>query len=1222
MVLVTLASLMWYEQYRLKDNESQLQTAYKRVQQVIIDKELEFINHIQTTFSDTQTLQRNWSNLIDGMQERGMAINIFKNDTLVLWVNNHLNTQKVYHEIHEGTGYYAGSNGHYLSFKQKRGSYTYVFLYLIKNEYPFRNQYIDNTFSKELEFLKDGFVLPKPVENFTDIHNLSGDYLFSMQIYGFTKYTPVWLICLISVALAILVLLIHLLGRIYIRKNIWLTSIAFFGLFGYLRWINIFYHAPFFLYKLKLFDPIVYASSVWFPSLGDLFIDSAVILWYLILLESRSSQIKRYAKSTKPRFWVVFIHAILCVLAGHAVVQSIKSITVDSQISFDVNNFFSINFFTYIGLVVTIIQLLSVYFISRNFARIARSGVYLSSRMVFAAVLLVYFGVSFFLNRSELFLPLAVVILTGTFFIFKSLTLRLNRFQQYFFVIFVISVSSAVCINYWLDLKEKEGRKLYAVKLISQNDITTDYYLRTVEKKVKSDNYITDYFFNPLVLKSQFEKRIRQLYFTGYLSKFDVNVYDFDSSGYHFKQRNDYGFNQLNAIYERGTIESANRNFRYINSTAEAKSYLGKFVVYQNRKVVGYVYILLKPKLIQDENRFDELLIEGYRQRANNRHYSYAVYKDKNLVYQSGDYPYRITNAWGETENNYRFFEENNFDHLLYTDKQPLTIVVSKPTAMLPQSIGLFSFIFTFCTVTLILVLFVYVGVNAQVLRKSKVLNNIVVQKIQYVFNRLLMIEKPEILYIRTRIQTSIIFILFITLIFSGYFTISFTTQKYNNRQKERLMKKLRNVVLAVENEKVKDMNWENTGELEAFVNQIADFYDSDITLFNKDGKVIASSISKIYDEGVIANLMDPMAFYHLNLLKESQYIQKENIALLDFEAAYAPVFKNKTQVLGYLQLPYFSQQADLMAEISSVVVGFINLYVVLFIIIGVIAYLVSRNISYPLTLIQQKLSRTELGQTNEPINWQRDDEIGELVKQYNYMISALEKSARKLAETEREGAWREIARQIAHEIKNPLTPMKLSIQHLQRAYRNNDANLGDKIDRTANLLIQQIDTLSELANEFSSFAKMPAPNYEHINVCDALQQVVDLYSTTNEAAIELTCSVTSELMFDRSYFSRITGNLIKNGLQAIPEDREGKIWVNAEEDNDYIIITVKDNGSGMTDDQATKIFMPYFSTKISGMGLGLPIVKNMIESGKGTIGFVTQKDIGTIFTIKLPKIA
>jgi nitrogen fixation/metabolism regulation signal transduction histidine kinase len=382
----------------------------------------------------------------------------------------------------------------------------------------------------------------------------------------------------------------------------------------------------------------------------------------------------------------------------------------------------------------------------------------------------------------------------------------------------------------------------------------------------------------------------------------------------------------------------------------------------------------------------------------------------------------------------------------------------------------------------------------------------------------------------------------------------------------------------------------------------------------------MASSISKIYDEGIVSEMMNPNAFFHLNFLKESQFSQGERIASLGFQAAYAPVFKKKSEMLGYVQLPYFSQKADLLTEISSIVVGFINLYVLLFIIIGILAYLVSRNISYPLTLIQQKLSRTVLGSKNEPISWHRDDEIGELVKQYNSMILQLENSARKLAETEREGAWREIARQIAHEIKNPLTPMKLSIQHLQRAYRNRDANLEDKINRTTSLLITQIDTLSELATEFSSFAKMPAPVYEEMNIKKVLGQIVELYSATTDTQVILACGDDIEIRFDRSYLSRSIGNLVKNAIQSIPEGREGRVDIDVRPDNENIIISVKDNGSGIAPDQAGKIFMPYFSTKVSGMGLGLPLVKNMIESGGGRITFKTIVGAGTEFSITLPK--
>lgn len=1222
--LVSLALLTWIEQRQNRNIERQLAEAYHQAQQVILDKEVNCITILQNQFADTSNLQRNWSSVIEIAERENIILHVYRNDSLLIWSSNIIDSEPIYALLKKGAGFIQADNGYYFSYKQTRGSYTYVFLYDVKTNYPFRNQYIENAFDKEVGFIKEGFILTKSVENFVDIHDLANNYLFSLQIFSFTEKTPPWLIVCISFTVILLIFSVHILTRHYIQQYLWYTTFAFGGLFFYLRWINVFYHIPEFLYDLRLFDPQIYASSLWFPSLGDLLLNVGIGLWYLIILESKTSISHKQTITSSLEYWIRFVlYAVLCFWSAHIAISLIRSLAIDSQISFDINNVFSINFFTYIGLVVCIIILLSIYFITRNFIRFI--SIHKSKQKVAYILLGMLFGVYVLVSHSQIepdwFHTFITVLLLSTFVVFKTLRLKLNRFQQYFFVIFIISFLSSVSINHWLTIKEIENRKLFAAKLVSQNDITTDYFLRNVEKKISNDSYISAYFNNPIIIKSQFEKRIRQLYFTGYLSKFEVKILDYDSLGYFFKQKNDYTFQQINKLYKYKSLETINSHFRYLQNTAEVKGYLGKFEVVDNHHKVGYIFILLQPKLIQDENRFDELLIDGFRQSKRKMFdYSYAVYKDKNLIYQSGDYPYRIKNTWGETNNTFKFFSEGDFDHLLYTDTQPLTIVVSKSSDSLLQTIGLFSFIFTFCTVTLILILFVYVGLNTQLIRNWPFLNRGGIVFIRDAFNRLLMIDKPDVLYIRTRIQSSIIFIVFITLLFTSYFTISFITQKYNNRQTERLMKKLRNVVITVENENIKEYDFANSNELGAFINQIADFYDTDITLFNKEGKVMASSIAKIYDEGVISTMMHPNAYYHLKLLRESQFSQNEHIALLQFQAAYAPIFKNKSEVLGYLQLPYFSQQADLLTEISSIIVGFINLYVVLFIIIGVIAYLVSRNISYPLTLIQQKLSKTVLGEKNEPISWHREDEIGELVKQYNSMIGQLEESARKLAETEREGAWREIARQIAHEIKNPLTPMKLSIQHLQRAYKNQDANIEDKLNRTTNLLINQIDTLSELANEFSSYAKMPAPNYEPISVQNALEEIISLYSINTETVLTLDCSVISELVFDRSYFSRSIGNIIKNAIQAIPEETRGRVDITATEDTENIIIVVKDNGSGMTAEQASQIFKPYFSTKISGMGLGLPIVKNMIESGKGTITFTSVPGQGTTFVITLPK--
>lgn len=1221
---LALAGLSLYEQKQINNTDAQLRNGYEKVQSVIRSKELSFVQLIQGDFlTDTANFVRNWNNINKLLKSENVNLFVSKNDTLLFWGSNELEPNDFKFKENSNHSVIKAQNGWYLLYRQTRGSYLYHFAYLIKHQFAYRNQYLQNEFNRELQFLDDAIIVNTHInDKYTDIVSISGQYLFSLQIFSVQKSTGYWLLVVMLALLLYCFLLAHILVRYYIRLYPIVTTVLFFATLVWVRSINTLYNIPHFVYNIKLFSPGVYASSIWFPSLGDLLVDSAIILWYFILLENRKNH---------PRFklqastWIdVTLYGFLSIFSANAVFSAIKSLTIDSQISFDITQIYAINVFTYFAITACIIQLLVVYFICRNFTRavIKFKGPKYLPWLIATAIALLYLLIANKVFEHDILRYWSVIILAAVFVLFKLLTPKLNRFQQYFFVIVVISIYSAISIWHWYNVREKDNRRLFAVKQTSQNDITNDYFLRGIDRKIKKDNYIRNYYESPFILKSQFEKRIRQLYFTGYLSKFDVQLLDYDSAGNHFKERNELTFWQANKLYEQQRSESFAESFRYMQNSGSIKGYIGKFAIRAGRQKLGYLFVLLKPKLIQNENRFDEILVEGnttLRSRTND--YSYAVYKDKKLVYQSGDYAYSIINTWGETNNDFKFFNENNYSHLLFTDSQPLTVIVSKPSNNISQVIGLFSFIFTCCTVVLVMVLVLFIMLNAQILKKWHLTNNNFTRWTRNSLLKMMMMEQNQIVLIRTRIQTSIVFIVFTTLIFSSYFTIRFTIDKYNLRQTDRLMKKLRNIVINVENERITSFNnGIAEGETEAFINQIADFYDTDISLFNTKGNLLASSIGKLYDEHIIGQKMHPQAYFHLNQLRESQYSQNERIGSLVFQAAYAPIFDSRNEVVGYLQLPYFSKQVDLVGEISSVVIGFINLYVLLFIIIVAIAYWVSRNISYPLTLIQQRLSRTTLGNINEPILWQRDDEIGELVKQYNSMIMQLDESARKLAETERQGAWREIARQIAHEIKNPLTPMKLSIQHLQRAYANNDVNIGDKIKRTTNLLIAQIDVLSELANEFSSFAKMPAPTYEQIDVRNTLLQLVDLYTQGNEHNITLRCADGIYISFDAGYFNRAVSNLIKNAIQAMPENESGEVNIEVIDGNENIRVYVKDNGSGMSEEQAQKIFVPYFSTKISGMGLGLPIVKNMIESGGGSISFTTRLGVGTEFCITLPK--
>ncbi len=233
-------------------------------------------------------------------------------------------------------------------------------------------------------------------------------------------------------------------------------------------------------------------------------------------------------------------------------------------------------------------------------------------------------------------------------------------------------------------------------------------------------------------------------------------------------------------------------------------------------------------------------------------------------------------------------------------------------------------------------------------------------------------------------------------------------------------------------------------------------------------------------------------------------------------------------------------------------------------------------------------------------------------------MIDELEDSAVKLATSEREQAWREMAKQVAHEIKNPLTPMRLSVQSFQRKFDPKDPNIHQKVEEYTNTLIQQIDMMSTIASAFSSFAKMPAQKNEMLNVVEIVVLALDIFS---EKYISFS-SEKEEIIakFDRTQLIRVVTNLVKNGIQAIPEGQEPEIVVGLKEQENNVILTVKDNGVGISDQNKDKVFEPKFTTKSSGMGLGLAMVKNIVNTYNGSITFASHNDYGTTFTVTFPK--
>jgi nitrogen fixation/metabolism regulation signal transduction histidine kinase len=373
---------------------------------------------------------------------------------------------------------------------------------------------------------------------------------------------------------------------------------------------------------------------------------------------------------------------------------------------------------------------------------------------------------------------------------------------------------------------------------------------------------------------------------------------------------------------------------------------------------------------------------------------------------------------------------------------------------------------------------------------------------------------------------------------------------------------------------------------------------------------------------GILKDRMNVPPLIALQKGGESIFIYSdESDPLTNYRTAFFSIVSEDNRLLGFAGLPFYPGHTEAANCVKVFMGALLNVSVFLLIIAGAFALAVANSITRPMTVLGQKLKEFKLGKSNEPIEWKAKDELGLLIQEYNQMIVKLDESADLLALTEREVAWREMAKQVAHEIKNPLTPMRLSIQHLQHAMQNADPiESRQLVQRVGMTLIEQIDNLSRIAAEFSTFAKMPKPQYERIILNDLVASVHDLFKKRDDMDFNLYVPIDEIYVnADKSHLLRVLNNLIKNAIQAIPGSRRGVIDIRLEKHGDRAIIQVNDNGKGISREMREKVFYPNFTTKTSGTGLGLAISKNIVESFGGRIYFETEEGVGTRFYFELP---
>ncbi len=566
--------------------------------------------------------------------------------------------------------------------------------------------------------------------------------------------------------------------------------------------------------------------------------------------------------------------------------------------------------------------------------------------------------------------------------------------------------------------------------------------------------------------------------------------------------------------------------------------------------------------------------------------YSFCCYRDTILQYKYGFYNYP------NELNNFRYRKEEYvkthvFKHLTKSiDNKTIIVTIEKPRFI--DIIAPLSYIF----IILSLMYYFYARFNKKI-------------SMNHIRNSF-----------HGKMQLTIILTLGFSFLVAGFTSFIFIKNSLNRKAREFQYEKNKTIVKNIESD-YNNYDIENPEYLKKYKEN----HFTDINIYDLKGQLINTTQPKLFEEHK-SKIINREAYEIIKLRKRLFYICDENIDETNYQSSYYPLKDKKGDTNAIINIPYFDNKTTSRSSVSNFIITYINIILVLMGISALAVILVTRKTIKPLEIIQDKMQKISLGDKNEVIEWKSKDEIGELINSYNKLIKELEISANKLMRSERETAWREMARQVAHEIKNPLTPMKLNIQFLKMAWDEKNPDIDKKLGETTKSILEQIEILSNIANAFSDYAKLPKKNIENFNLKDLIINTINLYDNNKNIKIELIEENTNNynINSDKNNLSIVFGNIIKNAIQAIGKKEGGLIKINIKDLTDKFLIKINDNGCGIGEEEKKKIFMPNFTTKSSGMGVGLSIVYDIMEVLGGKINFESEVDKGTTFIIEIRK--
>ncbi|HUW91812.1 MAG TPA: HAMP domain-containing protein, partial [Bacteroidales bacterium] len=984
--------------------------------------------------------------------ENDIILLIYTDTVISYWSDNSVTFPERYYSNFQTHNPVFISNGWFIPIHRKYLSHDLVALIGVYRDYSIKNNLLKSGFPKAFKLPESSKITFDKTASPFVVNGIEGEFHFGL-IFPETKPNTLFILFPLFLWLIVLLLWLHFVRVI----TSWLTAsdhrlpalIAAPAalLLSYL--VLLLAGMPGSVKSTGLFSTLIYSVGTFLPSPGHILILSILLISSLYLIIT-NLPVKAREVGCKTRELII-PGLLLAVASGFfiAVEAFFSDIVANSAINFEAYKILDIGFLSLAGFLTVILLLLApVLLFVRAFRMM--SALSLKKNM---AVLMAGFIIIPVLYVAGAGCCLAgivwiiAVVITLLFWVRKPFSL-MNLLAIY---AGITGIFTTVVIYKYSDERENKNLKVLAVSLANDNDPVAESMLMDIWPLLEADSVLggmmNKEFFSTADINTVY-RYLQGEYFTGYWANYDLNIVICrDDSPLQIPSQDSYASNCFIYFGERISMEGdsiTGTGFWFMHNQAGRAYYFSRLLYNQSAFLTNGLFIELVSHIETYQAGYPELLLDATHQRYPNiKDVSFAKYTDSTLVLRSGDFPYDNRMLPGKFNGDeYQFISDRKYKHLFYnTGEMTLVITTEKVSSL--------DLIVTFAYLFIATLLFSWILVLLFTRSRFDLIKfNTFRRKLQLSFAAVL----------------SIVFAVLITA------AIMLSIRQFKGNHMRIIREKINSVSIELEHKLAAESDltrgWQTPDyySLDELLVKFSNVFMTDINLYTPSGRLLATSRPEVFSEKLLGNKIDPTAFSALTVEGKMEFIGEEKIGGMNFLSAYMPFYNLDNKLLAYINLPYFRMQNILTGEISNLLVTLINFTLLLLMLMMWLAVFLSERITSPLTMLQSAMASVEYGKKNEHIHYRSSDEVGELVKQYNRMIDELGESAGKLARSERELAWREMARQVAHEIKNPLTPMKLNVQQLLKWWKDKAPDFGTRLESFTGNQIEYIDNLSSIA--------------------------------------------------------------------------------------------------------------------------------------------------------------